>query len=167
ATTTRRASPAGALGTSSRTGRTMSSAVAASVAASLFSLTTASLLGGRRRPLDGPDSPTGRGNRLTPDPVWVRIPLGAPALRYRQVTESASWRGLAAVALAPVRQILAPRHFEVHRGGCMTGASSGAAMPGQRPAPLGLDVVKPTTDDGPCRPLISRWVIRISWRPEA
>jgi len=40
-------------------------------------------------------------------------------------------------------------------------------MPGQRPAHLGLDVVKPTTDDGPRRPLISRWVIRISWRPEA
>lgn len=31
----------------------------------------------------------------------------------------------------------------------MNGASSGAAMPGQRPAHLGLDVVKPTTDDGP------------------
>ena len=74
--------------------------------------------------LHGPDSPTGRGVRLKPDPVWVRIPLGAPcltcgnvpALRTRGATERAAPRsthvGRLTSSLAPLPRTVRRMYFE-------------------------------------------------------
>src|SRR5690606_34566346 len=40
----------------------------------------------------GPGSPTGRGVRLKPDPVWVRIPPGAPLVTRPSVARLAHGR---------------------------------------------------------------------------